>query len=464
MKSLDLSKIEAHKIELAVTPVDLSELVRETVTQQEGQVRDKPVKLVAEIPPKVATLQTDPQRLKQVIINLIGNALKFTERGSVTVRVVTEPGTDAPRRIDVTDTGIGIPQDRLGVIFEAFQQADASTSRRYGGTGLGLTISQALCQLMGYRIEVSSQVGAGSTFSVLLNPGAVAAHNLAAPTTALPAPARAPETARENVAPATVDLKSKVVLIIDDEEDSRVLLKHTVEEAGFRVIGAGSGEEGLSLARSLHPDLISVDLLMPGLSGWELVRRIKADPELRSIPVIVVSVIASENTGRMFGVVDVLQKPISREDLLAVLHCNLSAPRPTILVVDDDPDIRQILTSYLLDSGAQVRTAANGGEALEQLEEGLPDLILLDLIMPVMDGMTFLDALRLHPRWQNIAVAVITSKDLTAEETQRLKQETLEVVPKAAVFNGELKQLLQRLLQRAALARTSGQAEAKTRR
>jgi PAS domain S-box-containing protein len=459
---LDLSKIEAHKIDLVVTPVDLSELVRETVTQQEGQVRDKPVKLIAELPPKVAPLLTDPQRLKQVIINLIGNALKFTEQGSVTVRVVTEPGTNEPRGIEVTDTGIGIAQDRLGVIFEAFQQADAGTSRKYGGTGLGLTISQALCQLMGFRIQVSSKVGVGSTFSVLLNPGAVAAQSPAAPTTVLPTPAHAPEMAREKVATAPVDLKTKLVLIIDDEEDSRVLLTHTVEEAGCRVIGASSGEEGLSLARSLHPDLISVDLLMPGLSGWELVRRIKADPELRSIPVIVVSVIASENTGRVFGVVDVRQKPISREDLLAVLHCNLSASRPRILVVDDDPDIRQILTSYLIDSGAQVRTAANGREALEQLEEGLPDLILLDLIMPVMDGMTFLDALRLHPRWQNIAVAVITSKDLTAEEIQRLKQESLEVVPKAAVFNGELKQLLQRLLQRAAFARTSGQAEAKT--
>lgn len=454
---LDLSKIEAHKIELAVTPVALNELVRETVTQQEGQVRDKPVKLIAELPPKVAPLQTDPQRLKQVIINLIGNALKFTEQGSVTVRVVTEPTTGEPRRIEVTDTGIGIAQDRLAVIFEAFQQADASTSRKYGGTGLGLTISQALCQLMGYHIEVSSRVGIGSTFSVLLGPGGVATQQPAAPTTASAASVGAPEAARQRVAPAApVELKNKLVLIIDDEEDSRVLLTHTIKEAGCQVIGASSGEEGLSLARNSHPDLISVDLLMPAMSGWELVRRIKADPDLRSIPVMVVSVVASENTGRVFGVVDVLQKPISREELLAVLHRNLHEPQPRILVVDDDPDVRQILVSHLDDGKAEVRTAANGREALQRLEEGLPDLILLDLIMPVMDGMAFLDALRLDPRCQNIPVAVITAKDLSARETEWLKHQTLEVVSKADVFTGDLKRMLQRILQRAEMARAPG--------
>jgi CheY-like chemotaxis protein len=169
--------------------------------------------------------------------------------------------------------------------------------------------------------------------------------------------------------------------------------------------------------------------------------------------VIVVSVVASENTGRVFGAVDVLQKPISREELLAVLHRNLREPRPRILVVDDDPDVRQILVSYLGDGEAEVRTAANGREALERLEESLPDLILLDLIMPVMDGMAFLDALRLDPRCQNIPVAVITAKDLSAGETEWLKHETLEVVSKADVFTGDLKRLLQRILQRVEMAR-----------
>jgi hypothetical protein len=236
---------------LAVAPVALDELVRETVTQQEGHLRDKTVQLLAELPRRVAPLQTDPQRLKQVIINLIGNALKFTEHGSVTVRVVTDTGTHEPVRIDVVDTGIGIPSDRLGAIFEAFQQADASTSRKYGGTGLGLTISQALCQLMGYRIEVSSQVEVGSTFSVLLKPRGIGVQQPTGPARALVAPSHnAAEDERQGKASASVDLSNKSVLIIDDEEDSRVLLKHAIEEAGCKVVLAGSGEEGLRLARN----------------------------------------------------------------------------------------------------------------------------------------------------------------------------------------------------------------------
>jgi PAS domain S-box-containing protein len=453
---LDLSKIEARKIELALGAVALDELVRETVAQQEGYFKEKAVKLVAEVPASVALVHTDPQRLKQVIINLIGNALKFTERGSVTVRVVTDPRGDEPLRIEVADTGIGIPQDRLGVIFEAFQQADASTSRKYGGTGLGLTISQALCQLMGYRIEVASEIGRGSTFSVILKAGRGAGEPSATPPT--PAPRTSPGAAREPAPGRPVELRGKRVLIIDDEDDSRMLLRHAIEEAGCEVLCASSGEEGLRRAHEARPHLISVDLLMPGLSGWEVVRAIKSDPVLRGIPVVVVSVIASENKGRVFGAVDVLQKPITREDLHAVLQRNLGAGRPKILVVDDEADARQVLISYLED--AEVRTATNGREALARLAESAPDLILLDLIMPIMDGLAFLDTIRLDPRWQNIPVAVISAKDLSASEKERLEQQTLAVVSKADVFTGDLKRLLEQLLQKAENQAASGEGKA----
>ena len=433
---LDLSKIEARKVELQLAPVALDVLVRETIAQQEGLVRERPVKLLADLPALVAPIQTDADKLKQVIINLIGNALKFTEHGSVTVRVVTDPADHQPQRIEVIDTGIGIPPEKLGVIFEAFQQADASTARKYGGTGLGLTISQALCQLMGYRITVASAVGVGSTFRVELRP---------APEAAKASPTSVP-SAGPVAAPGPVDLKGKLVLVIDDESDSRTLLTHLLEEFGCQVIAANSGEQGLRMAREFRPHIITVDLLMPNLNGWQVVQSIKAELQLRDIPVVVVSVVASENRGRILGAVDVLQKPVTREELLAVLHRIPQRHKLRVLVVDDDADARRILTSYLEADSAEVYTANNGREALVALEQVTPDLVLLDLMMPVMDGLGFLSVIRADPRSRHLRVAVITARELTPEEVAQLQKETLRVLNKAEVFEGDFKRLLEEML------------------
>ena len=433
---LDLSKIEARKIELQLAPVALDVLVRETIAQQEGLVRDRPIKLLADVPATVALIQTDADKLRQVIINLIGNALKFTERGSVTVRVMADPADHRPARIEVIDTGIGIPREKMGVIFEAFQQADASTARKYGGTGLGLTISQALCQIMGYRIEVSSEVGKGSIFSIVLRPSPDAAK-------AVPAVVRPSGLV---AVPLPGELKDKLVLVIDDESDSRTLLTHMLEEFGCQVIAANSGEQGLRMAREFRPQIITVDLLMPSMNGWQVLQSVKADPLLRDIPVVVVSVVASENRGRILGAVDVLQKPVAREELLAVLQRSPGPRRPRVLVVDDDEDARRILTAYLEGEAAEVRTANNGREALVALEHFSPDLVLLDLMMPVMDGLGFLNVIRADPLSRQLCVAVITAKKLTPEEAAQLQKETLRVLNKADVFEGDFKRLLQDML------------------
>jgi two-component system, sensor histidine kinase and response regulator len=435
---LDLSKIEARKVELQIAPVALDQLIRETLAQQEGLVREKPVQLLADLPPNVTAFPTDAEKFRQIIINLVGNALKFTERGSVTVRLVTNPEDHFPLRVEVVDTGIGIPQDKLGIIFQAFQQAEAGTARKYGGTGLGLTISQALCQLMGYQIQVTSEVGRGSTFSVALKPVpevATGVTSMAVPARPSPVPAGGAMT-----------FPGKRVLVIDDELDSRTLLTHVIIECGCQVIAANSGAQGLQMAREFRPDLITLDLMMPSMDGWQVVRAIKADPALCRIPVVVVSVVANENRGHVLGAVDVLQKPVAREELLAVLQRNLFAAKPRILVVDDDEDARRVLASQLEGEAAEIRTAANGREALRVLEQFTPDLTLLDLMMPVMDGMGFLDAIRRDLRHQRLRVVVITAKELSIEEVEQLRFDALRVLNKSEAFAGELKRLLAELL------------------
>jgi PAS domain S-box-containing protein len=435
---LDLSKIEARKVELQTGPLALDVLVRETLAQQEGLVRDKPVQLLTDLPAQVAPIAADADKLRQILINLLGNALKFTERGSVTVRVVTDPADHRPVRLDVIDTGIGIPQEKLGVIFDAFQQAEAGTARKYGGTGLGLTISQALCQLMGYRISVSSEPGRGSTFSVHLAPGPKSELSKS------PAAGPAPETAAPPAPAGT--LAGKRVLVIDDELDSRTLLTHTIEEFGCRAIAATSGEEGLRMALEFRPDLITVDLMMPQLDGWQVIRALKADPALRNIPVVVVSIVAGENRGRILGVVEVLQKPVNRADLLAVLHRCLPFRNPRILVVDDEEDACRVLAAHLEEEPCELRLASNGREALEIMENYTPDLVLLDLVMPVMDGMTFLNRIRALPRFQFLPVVIVTARELTVAESEQLHRIAHDIVKKGDVFEADLKRVLQRFL------------------
>jgi len=435
---LDLSKIEARKVDIHPGPVALDVLVRDTVAQQESLARDKPVQLMADVPAEVAPILSDADKLKQVLINLIGNALKFTEQGSVRVRVVTDPADHHPFYLDVIDTGIGIPQDKLGVIFEAFQQAETGTTRKYGGTGLGLTVSQTLCQLMGYHIEVTSELGRGSTFRVHLTPG-------------LKPPAPGPPRAAPAVQPSApgagpVSFRGKLVLVIDDEPDSRTLLSHTITELGCKVLTASSGEQGLRLARERRPHLITVDLMMPELDGWEVIRKLKADPVLCHIPVVVVSIVAGEHQGSILGVVEVLQKPVSRADLLAALHRCLEVAKPRILIVDDEEDSRHMLAAHLESELCEIRSAVNGREALQIMNTFPPDLVLLDLIMPGMDGMTFLKQMRSKARFQFVPVVIVTAKELTRAEVEYLHQITEAVVEKGELFEADLQRVLRRFL------------------
>ncbi|HEX2167312.1 MAG TPA: response regulator, partial [Longimicrobiales bacterium] len=391
--------------------------------------RDKPVQLRLQISDGIAPIVSDRARLRQVLNNLIGNAVKFTEEGNITVAVDVDPETSRPARVRVSDTGIGIPDDRLGAIFDAFEQAESTTSRKYGGTGLGLPISRALCELLGYSLTVRSRVQAGTEFTIDMMP-AEREDQTEAGTTLSP-----PEE-RER-APG-----ERLVLIVDDESDSRILLTHYIEEFGCRAIATHSAAGALKLARELKPDLITLDLMMPGLNGWDMLSSLKADPELADIPIVIISVVAHESRATLAGALDVLQKPIDRTELHTILRRNVGSKCARILVVDDSADARRLLEHLLGDTASELRTASNGQEALAVLREFEPDLVLLDLLMPIMDGLTFLEVFRSTPRFRNVPVVVISAKDLSGDERDRVDRHAAAVVRKGKALESDLRRVL----------------------
>ncbi|MEP6729721.1 MAG: ATP-binding protein [bacterium] len=314
---LDLSKVESGQMQLEITSVPVMSLVQETLAEMDSQAQAGGINLIGEYPDTPGLIDTDRAKLKQVLINLIGNALKFCGEGEVRVVVTADPISGLVTRIAVIDKGIGIPAAQLETIFEAFRQAENSTARQFGGTGLGLAISRSLAQLMGYDIRVTSEVGVGSTFSIELAATEVgsalqlgnemAAREFAAK---LPGPQLEPG--------------AFLVLVIDDESDARSILKSAFEDLGCTVMMAASANEGLSLARSVHPSMITVDLMMPRHNGFNALRELQADEFLRDIPVVVVSAVASENRLRISGALDYLDKPVTREMLAHVLRRSAS--------------------------------------------------------------------------------------------------------------------------------------------
>lgn len=430
---LDLSKIEAGRMEVVEEEVDLAAMVSDTLAGMEAQVRGRPVRLVATVPPDLRPLRTDAGKLRQVLINLAGNALKFTERGEVEVQVVADD-LGSPVEIRVRDTGIGIPPDRLEHIFEAFQQVDSGTSRRYGGTGLGLTISRSMCHLLGFDLDVRSRLGEGSVFTIRLAP--------ARPESKAPAPQMLED----------VGIAGRTVLVVDDQPEIRMVLRRMLESVGCRVLVAGGGAEGLELARAESPDLVILDLIMPEMSGWELLRIIKEDPILQTIPVMVVSILGGEGRGRFRGAVDLMEKPVERADFLARVVRAMREPHPRVLVVEDDPGARILLRPMLWGLGAELWEARDGQEALEVLPRCRPSLVLLDLKMPVLDGYGFLSRMREDRRFHDLPVIVLTGRVPDPVALGTLREAGAVVIPKEADLHARLVPLVQARLERTGTA------------
>lgn len=402
---LDLSKIDARQAELDLAFVDVSALLRETLAELEPQAAEREVWLVAEIPTSV-DLQTDRSRLKQIILNLLGNAIKFTERGKVTLRLVTDARTGLPARIEVIDTGIGIAPARLAAVFEPFQQEDETTARQYGGTGLGLTITRSLAHLMGWELEVESTVGVGSTFSVVIARDAILATGRTS--TELRAYLTEAQSMDEEHRPFRV-------LVIDDELDASTILAHHLSELGCEVITAGSADEGIALARHMRPDMITLDIMMPGKNGWEALRELKADTGLRLIPVVVVSVVAQAKEGRLLGALDFIDKPVTRDALVDVIGRtvgNVGVPR-VVLVRDRQTDLqryRELTTSNAL----SIEVVHSLGDVSQMMATSARpiDLVVLDLDVWNASVAKWVEAVHADPATAALRIVAVVSDAL----------------------------------------------------
>jgi hypothetical protein len=417
---LDLSKIEAGKMEVHVETFAIAPMVDEVVATIDALVRKNANRLVVEVDPSLGEMRGDLTKVRQALFNLLSNAAKFTHEGEITLRVQGE-SVDGQKwvRLSVSDSGIGIPPEKIDHVFEEFSQADETTTRDYGGTGLGLPISRRFCQMMGGDITVESTSGQGSTFTIRL-PLAVEEGVEAA----APAPAVVPQEPGEE----------RVVLVIDDDPNALDLLGRTLQRAGVRVVTTSDGREAVRLARTLQPTAITLDVLMPGVDGWEVLRDLKADPETRDIPVVMVTMTDDRELGYALGATEFLTKPVDREQLVQLLerYAPENAER-SALVVDDKAENRKVLRHALESEGWQVSEAENGQVALEKVADRAPSLILLDLMMPVMDGFEFVLEMRKVEGWRAIPIVVVTAKDITEEDRARLNGDVVGLIQRRGV-------------------------------
>jgi PAS domain S-box-containing protein len=431
---LDLSKIESGKMETLAEVFDVAELIDQIAGTAQPLMAKNNNQFRIERGDDLGKACQDITKLSQSLLNILSNAAKFTHDGRITLRVERET-TDGLDWLSfaVIDTGIGIAAEKLEHVFQEFIQADNSTTRDYGGTGLGLTISKRICQMLGGDMSVDSELEVGSTFTVRL-PATLPVAEVSQET-----PLRHAINAEQSPTDVHRKTAASTILVIDDDAEATELIRRFLEKDGFNVVTALRGDEGLRLAHTVQPAAITLDIMMPDMDGWSVLRALKADPKLRSIPVIMVSMIDDRKRGYSLGAVDYLTKPIDRKLLHKALSRYYRAEgNSSVLLVEDDTKTREIMARTMKKAGWSVSEAGHGQEALNVMESTQPDLILLDLMMPVMDGFDFLAAMRARPQWKDIPVIVITAKDITAKDRDKLSGRVEEIVEKNAYTSEQL--------------------------
>jgi signal transduction histidine kinase/CheY-like chemotaxis protein/HAMP domain-containing protein len=408
---LDLSKVEAGKMDVFIEEIDLSLLLGEVnaiiapLAAKNGNV------LEIRGSDAIGSIRSDRTKLKQCLLNVLSNASKFTHDGKLSLTV--DRFERSMIRMTISDTGIGMSEEQLGRLFQAFSQADASTTKRFGGTGLGLAITRHFCRLLGGDITATSVPGKGSSFTIVIRDQATEP--------------RLFEAASELEVEAALPAKDRAitVLIVDDDPASRDLLSTSMKREGYHTVQARGGDEALELARKLRPDAITLDVLMPKTDGWAVLAALKSNPDLCKIPVIMVTIAPDRAIGLSLGAAEVMTKPVDRSELTALLRQLLSRDGP-ILLVEDDIATRETVRNTIEKMGLAVAEVTNGRQALSWLSENpLPALILLDLMMPEMDGFEFLDTFNRNAGWRDVPVVVITAKQLSTAERGLLSVRTV---------------------------------------
>jgi signal transduction histidine kinase/DNA-binding response OmpR family regulator len=460
---LDLSRIEAGKVEIYLEPIDLNREIGEVASTVQPLMRKNGNQLIVQCAPNFGLMQSDLTKLRQVLFNLLSNAAKFTDHGNVYLivdmhpehlsqaaqsAVDKHPSQAAQSAVDkhpdpqmvrfqVVDSGIGMNAEQLSRMFQTFSQADASTTRKYGGSGLGLAISKHFCRMLGGDISVQSELGKGSTFTVTL-------------------PLQSKAAVSEISAMAqTLPADAKTILVIDDDPTVHDLMQRLLTNSGYQVLIANNGIKGIEMARTQQPDVITLDVMMPVMDGWSVLSALKADPATSEIPVVMMTMTSERNMAYALGASHFLMKPINREELSKVLSRYVGKESARALVVEDDPATRELLLRSLRQAGVSVHSAENGQVGLDWLHaNGAPDLILLDLMMPVMDGFDFVAELRRLEQFQNVPVVVISAKDLTEADRARLTGCVDRVIAKGGLAPEDLLKLLGHYVQHSRTTRT----------
>jgi CheY-like chemotaxis protein/two-component sensor histidine kinase len=419
-------------MELAFDEVNLEETILSVVPTMTGLIKGKPVKLEKDIAPNLPIVRADSMRLRQVLINLLSNASKFTEDGTITVRAKVMPGPQGQPEvvISVTDTGAGIAKEDRGKLFQPFSQVDASPTRKTGGTGLGLSISRHLVELHGGRMDVESEVGKGSTFFFTL-----------------PIPKGSELSAPKNEPQVP---EKKIILAIDDDTQVIGLYERYLQPQGFQVIALTDPTQARERVRQLRPYAVTLDVMMPGRDGWTVLKELKTDPETRDVPVIICSILEDEEKGFTLGAADYLLKPILEDDLMEALgRLNLDGTIPEVLVIDDNPEDLRLIAQILNDKGRYKPILAEGGkEGWQALSAKPPHALILDLFMPGMDGFSIIEKMRSSPILNDIPVIVVSGAELKPEQQKQLENFGQQLIRKGPSSEEELLRSLDRALKR----------------